>query len=177
MKLKSLDTANTYEHLSLPVLTLDKETGKGKWIEGADIFVQMHNEFRQEFVEDKTVIEWNLETAINPYEAYFTINKDSIEIRQSGFYELSIQLLAKGKTDTNIAIEVSQNEELFGMRNVGTFDSEGNLSLTLHRIIEIKADSKQEKNTFRFSLRKAAGQFVQLPYAASLLRIKRLKTK
>ncbi len=178
MKLKSLDTANTYDHFSLPDLTLDKETGKGKWVEGVDIFVQMHNGFRQEFEEGKTPIEWDLETAINPCETYFTITKDSIELKKSGFYELSIQLFAKGKAATNITIEVSQDKELFGMRTVGTFDSEGNLSIRLDRIIEVKIDSEQEKNnTFRFSLGRAAGQFIQLPYAASLVRIKRLKIK
>jgi hypothetical protein len=176
MKLKSLDTANNYTDFSLPVLALDKETGKGKWVEGADVFVQLHNEFRQEFEEEKTAIKWDLETAINPYEEYFTIEEDKIEIKKSGFYEVNIQLFAKGKTDTNIAIEVSKNKELFGMRSVGTFDSDGDLSITLHRIIEIKIDPKQENNnTFQFSLRKALGQFIQLPYAASLVRIKRLK--
>ncbi len=174
MKLKSLDTANTYHGFSLPVLTLEKKTGKGKWAEGADIFVQMHNAFRQEFAEEKTVIEWELETAVNPFEEYFTITKDCIELKKIGFYELSIQLFAKGKSNTNITVEVSKDKELFGMRTVATFDSDGNLSVTLHRIVEFKTE---KNNTLRFSLRKAAGQFIQLPYAASLVRIKRLKIK
>ena len=175
MKLKSLDTSNNYADFSLPVLTLDKETGKGKWAEGADIFVQMHNEFRQEFVEEKTVIEWDLETAINPFGEYFAITKDSIEIKQSGFYELSIQLLMKGKTEDYIKSEVTKNSQLFGIRSVGTIGEEGDLSMTLSRIIEIEINSKQEKNTLQVSLQKAAGQFIQLPYAASLIRIKKLK--
>ncbi len=173
MKLKSLDTANTYEGFSLPVLTLDKETGKGKWAEGADVFVQMHNEFRQEFADDKTILEWDMETALNPFEEYFSITKDSIEVKKAGYYELSIQLLANGKSNTNITIEASKNKKLFGMRTVATFDSEGHLSLTLQRIVEFK--SINEKNTLQVSLRKAAGQLIQLPYAASLVKIRRIK--
>ena len=174
MKLKSLDTANTYENFSSPVLTLDKKTGKGKWVEGADVFVQMHNEFRQEFTNDKTVLEWDVETALNPFEEYFSITKDSIEIKKAGYYELSTQLFAKGKPNTNITVEASKNKELFGMRTVATFDSEGHLGLTLQRIVAFK--SINEKNTLQVSLRKAAGQLIQLPYAASLVKIRRIKT-
>jgi len=169
MKLKSLDTSNNYTDFFLPVLTLDKETGKGKWVEGADVFVQMHNSFRQEFKEEKTVIEWELETALNLIEEYFTITKDSIELKKKGFYELSIELYAKGKVDTSIGIEVSKDKELFGMRSAATFDSEGNLGLRMSRILEL------ENNTLRFYLRKAAGQSIRLPYAASLVRIRKLK--
>jgi hypothetical protein len=177
MKLKSLDTSNNYADFSLPVLALDNETGKGKWVEGVDVFVQMHNEFRQEFVEEKTAVEWDLETAVNPFEEYFVITKDSIEIKKSGFYELSIQLLMKGKAEAYIKSEVTKDNQLFGMRSVGIIDREGNLSMTLSRIIEMKINSKQEKNTLQVSLQKAAGQLIQLPYAASLIRIKKLKIK
>ena len=173
MKLKSLDTANNYADFSLPILTLDKETGKGKWAEGADVFVQMHNAFQQKFKEEKTAIEWDLETALNPCEEYFTIAKDSIEVKKSGFYELSIQLFAKGKTEDYIKSEVTRNNELFGMQVVGTFDGEGNLSLTFRRILEIK---DKENNTFHLVIRKAAGQLLKLPYAASLFSIRKLKT-
>ena len=177
MKLKSLDTSNNYTDFSLPVLTLDKETDKGKWVEGADIFVQMHNGFRQEFEEEKTVVEWDLETALNPFESYFTITKDSIEVKKSGFYELSIQLFIKGVTkgiaEDYIKSELTRNKELFGMQVVGIFDKDGNLSLTLRRILEIK---NTENNTFHLVIRKAAGQLLKLPYAASLFSIRRLKT-
>jgi len=177
MKLKSLDTANDYANFSLPILTLDKETGKGNWAEGADVFVQMHNDFQQEFVREKTVVKWDLETAIHPFEEYFTITKDSIGVKKVGFYELSIQLFVKvnanGLAEDYIKSELTRNKELFGMQTVGIFDKDGNLSLTLRRILEIK---DTENNTFHLVIRKAAGQLLKLPYAASLFSIRKLKT-